>query len=242
MSTYLAVLNIGRGQIVKSRVGGLPTWTLIDPRLDAPRAGRWRRCRRSSASRPAVYGAYPFDAAGSIVDYAPRLGYALETQSRPIYAYVPDLTTVVHETAHQWFGDSVGLERWPRDLAQRGLRDLDRVVLRRAPRRPRRPGDLPPPLPGPGLERREFWNPPSASPGSPKHLFGPSIYVRGGDGPAGAAAEDRDEADAAPAAPLGDEHRHGSANIGEFTALAEQVSGRDLDPLFQRWLYQRGKP
>ena len=44
---------------------------------------------------------------------SPQLGYALETQTRPIYAFVPDLPTLVHETAHQWFGDSVGLERWP---------------------------------------------------------------------------------------------------------------------------------
>ena len=40
-----------------------------------------------------------------------------------------------------------------RNLAQRGLRDLDRVVLRRAPRPPQRPGDLQPPLPGARLER-----------------------------------------------------------------------------------------
>ena len=32
----------------------------------------------------------------SVVDVAPKLGYALETQTRPIYAFVPDLTTVVH--------------------------------------------------------------------------------------------------------------------------------------------------
>lgn len=38
------------------------------------------------------------------------------------------------------------------------------------------------------------------------------------------------------------EHRYGSADTREFIALAEQVSGKELDPLFQRWLFQRGKP
>jgi aminopeptidase N len=38
------------------------------------------------------------------------------------------------------------------------------------------------------------------------------------------------------------EHRHGNAGAGEFATLAEAISGRDLDRLFQRWLYQRGKP
>ncbi|MGN6558863.1 MAG: M1 family metallopeptidase [Solirubrobacterales bacterium] len=113
MSTYLAVLDIGRGRIVKSGVDGRPAWTLIDPRLA-------KQSRPVLAALPEIvhfeskiYGDYPFPTAGSIVDYAPGLGYALETQGRPIYPYVPDLTTVVHETAHQWFGDSVGLMRWP---------------------------------------------------------------------------------------------------------------------------------
>jgi aminopeptidase N len=38
------------------------------------------------------------------------------------------------------------------------------------------------------------------------------------------------------------EHRHGTADIGQFRALAEEVSGRRLGELFRRWLYRRGKP
>ncbi len=38
------------------------------------------------------------------------------------------------------------------------------------------------------------------------------------------------------------DHEYGSASIGEFVDLAERLSGRDLDPLFRRWLYKRGKP
>ncbi len=36
--------------------------------------------------------------------------------------------------------------------------------------------------------------------------------------------------------------RHGSARVGQFTALAEELTDRDLGPFFQRWLYKRGKP
>ena len=36
--------------------------------------------------------------------------------------------------------------------------------------------------------------------------------------------------------------RHGSGDTGEFIALAEQVSGENLGPFFQRWLFERGKP
>lgn len=58
-----------------------------------------------------LYGPYPFDAAGGIyVDT--ELKFSLETQTRPIYAPWTDLNTVVHEVAHQWWGDSVSVRQW----------------------------------------------------------------------------------------------------------------------------------
>ena len=42
-----------------------------------------------------------------------RSGYALESQSRANYQRVPSASTVVHEIAHQWFGNAVTLAFWP---------------------------------------------------------------------------------------------------------------------------------
>ena len=36
--------------------------------------------------------------------------------------------------------------------------------------------------------------------------------------------------------------RKGSGTTAEFTALAERVSGQDLDAFFTTWLYSTGKP
>jgi len=241
MSTYLAVLNIGRGRIVQSRAGGLSSWTLIDPRLERGSLGPLATLPEVIGFEARAFGAYPFDSAGSLVDYAPHLGYALESQSRPIYAYVPDVTTIVHETAHQWFGDSVGLELWPQIWLNEGFATwaqwyyAERHGGRTAHAIFKR-------LEGVPASNEGFWNPPPARLGSAKDLFDPTTYVRG----AMALQALRQKIGTRPMLHLlrrwTAEHRYGNATIGQFTDLAEEVSGRKLDNLFRRWLYQRGKP
>jgi aminopeptidase N len=241
MSTYLAVLNIGHGRIVESRSGGLPTWTLVDPRLERGSRGPLAALPEVIRFETHAFGAYPFDSAGSLVDYAPSLGYALESQSRPIYAFVPDLTTVVHETAHQWFGDSVALQRWPQIWLNEGFATWAQwyyaerhggrsahAILKRLSRVP--------------ASDERFWNPPPARLGSAKQLFDPTTYVRGAMALQALRQKIGTQLFLRLLHRWTAEHRHGNATIGQFRALAEEVGGRELDNLFQRWLYQRGKP
>ncbi|HET7120899.1 MAG TPA: M1 family metallopeptidase [Solirubrobacterales bacterium] len=241
MSTYLAVVDIGRGRLRRSTIAGIPTWTLVDPRLAERVRKPLGRLPEIIRFMSRVFGEYPFDAAGSIVDEVPAVGYALETQTRPIYPYATDLTTVVHETAHQWFGDSVGLKRWPNIWLNEGFATWSEwyyaerhggrsahAIFNRLYRVP--------------ASNQDFWEPPSGHPGSPKNLFATSTYVRG----AMALEALRLQIGTQPMLRLlrtwvaG--HRYGSGDIEEFIALAEKISGRQLDRLFQRWLYRRGKP
>ena len=57
------------------------------------------------------FGPYPFDAAGGIYTGEP-IPFALETATRPVYADWVDTETIVHELAHQWYGDAVTVQRW----------------------------------------------------------------------------------------------------------------------------------
>jgi aminopeptidase N len=239
MDAYLAVIDIGRGKLTRGKAVGVPTWTLVDPRL----AVKWRR---RIAEVPAilrfeskVFGRYPFDAAGSIVD---RIGFddALETQTRPIYDLPPWRVVLVHELAHQWFGDSVGLRAWPDIWLNEGFATWAQWFYNE------RHGGPPVRQVFERLKRARpssgFWNPPPALLREPRELFSTSVYTRGAMalealrlkvGTSTMLTILRDWTTA---------HRYGSADTTEFMALAEEVSGRPLQPLFERWLFSSGKP
>jgi aminopeptidase N len=240
MASYLALVDIGKGNLVHGQVGKLPTWTLIDPRLAS-------KSRAAIDSLPEIirweshlYGPYPFAAAGSVVDVA-DLQYALETQSRPIYAFAPDRTTVVHETAHQWFGDSVSLERWPNIWLNEGFatwtqwyfaeRHGGRSAQQVFAELYRKPAS-----------KTGFWNPPSGHPGQAKNLFAVATYVRGAITLQALRGKIGTQKLIKILRTWATEHRYANGDIDEFIALAEKVSGEHLRRFFDRWLFQRGKP
>lgn len=241
MAPYLATATIGQFKIDRSRVAGRASLVALDPR--EARASRGPVSRLGAMIRlfSRLFGPYPFGQTGVIVDHAPTVGYALETQTRPLYDAAPDETTVAHELSHQWFGDSVSLERWSDIWLNEGFATWAEWRWNQAAGGPstakvfRR-------LQGTSPDRAAIWEPPPGAPSGPAQLFASSVYVRGGMTLEALRQRVGNQDFYATLRAWTAEHAYGNATTEQFIALAEQVSGRSLDDLFQRYLYERGKP
>jgi aminopeptidase N len=239
MASYLAMIAIGRFKISRDYVGNIPVITAVDPRFE--RGAERLRATTIKALRweSGVFGPYPFSTAGGIIDDA-HLSYALENQERPVYSgFVPDDTFIVHELAHQWFGDSVSLTRW-QDIwlneafatyaewlwREHQKEETTRQAFKRYYRQP---------------SKSTIFNPPPADP-MQRNLFGLSVYIRGAMGLQALRERVGDKDFFTILRDWAAQHRYGNGTTGEFIALAEKVSGRRLDKLFNTWLHAKGKP
>jgi aminopeptidase N len=111
MATYLATATLGKFDLTISEVGNVPSYVAVDPQLAKGQV--LSKLPEAVQFYESIYGPYPFNAVGAIVDSAKVVGYSLETQTKPNFPSVPDEATLVHEISHMWFGDSLTLTQWP---------------------------------------------------------------------------------------------------------------------------------
>jgi aminopeptidase N len=255
MASYLATIGVGHWDVVRWRTGGgVPVYDAVDPQI----TGELRRQVDSSLARQGeildvfsvAFGPYPFNAVGGIVDPERPIAWALETQTRPIYSSLFWLDNqgnptngdyaVVHELAHQWYGNSIGIERWRDIWLNEGFATYAEWLWlehtgKATPRQvfdgayAAYPADDP------------LWSVVIGDPG-PDLLLDPAVYVRGGMTLVALQEEIGDEAFTTLLRRWAKPKRGGHGNTDEFIALAERVSGRQLDTLFGTWLFTAGKP
>jgi hypothetical protein len=95
MTPYLTTATLGRFDLTISRVNGIPSYVAVDPQLAKGQV--LSKLPDIVNLYSSIYGPYPFDAVGAIVDSAKVVGYSLETQTKPNFDSMPDEATLAHE-------------------------------------------------------------------------------------------------------------------------------------------------
>ena len=208
---------------------------------------RWRASR---CNEPAVdlfselYGPYPFDSVGAIVDWADNVFYSLESQTKPNYWHIPTEATVVHEIAHQWFGDAVVLERWPDMWLNEGFATWSEWIWseRTGGRRAQEQFDALYATPEDSAAGQDLWFPAPNGLHDASELFHTPVYDRGAMTLQALREKVGDDVFFPIVRTWYAENRYSNVTTQDFIATAERVSGQQLDHFFDVWLFQEGRP
>ncbi|MFG2225925.1 M1 family metallopeptidase [Streptomyces sp. NPDC048644] len=243
MATYLATATIGTFDVHQSRTSdGLPLYVAVDPK-------EAKASEKALEQLPAIlewsgklFGDYPFSSAGAIVDHTPpRIDWiALESQTKPVYAGAPDAATVVHETAHQWFGDSVTPKTWEDTWLNESFATYAEWLWEehKGGRTPQERFDEL----AETDEDDDLWEFPPGDPQYAENVTATPIYDRG----AMVLQQLRNA--------VGDKtffgilkswpakYRHSNADTDDFIDFCQERTDEDLTDLFDDWLYGEGQP
>jgi len=248
MASYVATVAIGTYKVSRSATkGGIPVYVAVDPTQVKASAKVLAKIPEIMEWEELNFGPYPFTSTGAIVGGPDDAEYALETQNRPFFPGATDTSTLVHELAHQWYGDSVTPKSW-RDMwlnegfatyaewlwqEDHGGDSVDEIFNSLYK------GDYY----DDEKDNEAIWAFPPGKPSSAAHISDPPVYDRG----AMVLHKIRET--------VGDDafydiiqgwaaaHRHGNADTDDFTAYVEKKApGEDFTEIWDDWLYGDGKP
>ena len=243
MASYLATMVIGDYRVRESTHKGKAVVVAVDADLPQQVDSQLARTPEVVDFLETQFGPYPFAAMGGIAIDDPRIRYALENQSRPIYSSTffggADASWVIaHELAHQWFGDSVSVNDWKEVWLNEGFATYAEWLWSQhwGGQTPQQTFDRLYAQAG-----NAMWRTPPGDPGA-DDPFVNSVYDRGAMTLHALRMTVGDSAFFEIIKTWAAEKRNANATTPEFVALAERISGQQLDALFLAWLYGETRP
>jgi aminopeptidase N len=242
MAPSSVTATIGRFNVQQgTTASGIPSLVAIDPQfpIEPGAPDLFAKTAEVVDHFSEIFGPYPFQTTGGILDYFPDAGISLETQSRPLYTVLAE-ATIAHELAHMWYAASVG-PRWWSDVwlnegfatyaqwmwfEHIGIRGLHDSLLRFYDRFP---------------AEDPFWQITVADPGRDT-MFHPAVYLRGAMTLQVLRERIGDAAFLTLLRTWYTTYRDRNATTAQFVAMANAVAGQNVTDLLNTWLFTPGKP
>jgi len=247
MASYLATMIIGDFEIVPdeagSRLSSVPIRNVLPPDLASSIPESLKKQGEMMQFLEEIFGPYPFEVYGIAV--VESYESALENQTLSVFGrvFMEDPSheleaTLVHELAHQWWGDAVSLADWRDIWLKEGLATYAEWLWLEHTEGPKK-------LETAAQQESDFvtalgYPPPGDPP--PGDLYNVSVYVWGAMTFHALRVEIGDEAFFDTLRAYFDAYQGSAATTADFIEIAERVSGQELDDLFERWLHSETPP
>jgi aminopeptidase N len=245
---YLLFLAAGQYDVSKSRLDGRQVVTAIGEgsgQAGETAAADFARLDEVIDFLEGQFGKYRFSAHGNVVVQT-SLGFALETMTRPTYSPLfwqgqdENISVVVHEQAHQWWGDNVSVHNWRDVWLNEGFATWSQWRWEEA-----HDGTTAQQMLAATYnqypEGDPYWTLKIGDPGGGS-LFAGQVYSRGGMTVQALRNRIGNSDLQTVFTNWNRKHKYDDASIAKFRKLSEQVSGEDLNGFFKHWLYDPVKP
>ncbi|MCX5200412.1 M1 family metallopeptidase [Streptomyces sp. NBC_00237] len=256
MASYLAMVAVGDFAVWESKATAefeadgktprrtVPVYAAAERSVDAGSLELRKQIPDLMDWAVTYFGPYPFGSIGSVVVPEQDIGYALESQTKPVYSGVTGNDgsledAQLHEIAHQWFGNSVTPRSWKDIWLNEGFATYAEWLYEEDE------------IEGGDTVQESFeaafavdanWEFPPASPPGPSKVTDAPVY----EGAAMVLHKIRQA--------VGDDtffeileewpakYRGKNASTADFTAFVEEKTDADLSAVWDVWLYGGERP